>query len=111
MQIDICLATALDHPVLRQAIERRAQSTLTRLTPELSELRVHVSPRTHREGGETTCRVSGALRGGGTLHVSGSDPRPHRALDTALRRFRRSMRRTLDRRTNPRADRTPAAAQ
>ena len=101
MQIDIRLTNTLDHPVLREAIERRTRSTLTRLSPQLTNLTVSVTTPTLREGGQTACRVSGALHGGGTLHVTGADTRPHRALDAALRRFRHTMRRTLDRRVKP----------
>lgn len=99
MQIDIRLANTLDHPSLRQTIERRARTTLSRLSPRLSSVTVSMSPRTLREGGEASCRVSGELRRGGALHVTGIDARPDRALDEALRRLRRTVRRRLDRRS------------
>lgn len=93
MQIDIRLDPKLEHPILRRDIETRVRSTMTRLKHRLASLSVSVSARTLREGGETTCRVSGVFARGGTLHVRGHDASARVALDSALQRFRYTVRR------------------
>lgn len=98
MQLDLKIDKALPIHLLRPAIEHRARFALTRLHHELRVVTVVLERETAREGGEYRCRVSGALRRGGSLDVDTIDPLVPNAVGRALARFRRSVLRRADRR-------------
>ena len=65
--------------------------------PQLARLELRIRQQTQREGGRVVARVSGVLRGVGTIRAQSTGPHHRAALGEALQRFRSAAFATLGR--------------
>lgn len=99
MQISIRTCSATDSPTVQRFTTRRLRTATLRLAHRLRDVEVDVSRESPREGGRYVCRIRGTLAGGGTVLIKRDDKDARHAIASSVERFRRSLVRTLGRRS------------